>query len=439
MKLSKKSLFYFLMLFPYIEPLYLSTTAIEPFLSILRNIFFAFSVLLVINHAVKRKNKYDIYFFCAIYSYFILLLVSTLLSPSGNVSQWYYQTIVDISICNITFLWIKNNYRTCISYLLTYLELLLSINIVTLILFPNGMYINGVYKQWFLGYDNTHIRWMIPALTLSLIWSFIQASNGKWKTNYLGIHSRTILLWGICLCHIVISASMTSIVAFVSFTGLLVLLCKDQRDTANRKRYTYTMSFSFFIAIVGTVIVALMANLLLPDLLESIQSFFNKNIEVNRMIVWRNAIISILRNPVLGVGLEIQSVTGMKLMGSTLQGSSAHNYILNVLYQSGLAGFILFVNIYRMIGKRINDKKGTLPSAYLCIYYSIIAIMGLSEPQHGAVCLYIMWCVGYFVPDLLFGSEKMILQYDNRHTMKGQFYENTRSNPCSSRFKRNSK
>ena len=405
MKLSKKSLFYFLMIFPYIEPTYLSTTAIEPFLSILRNIFFVFSTLLVANYLVRKKNKYDIYFLCAIYAYFLLLLISTLLSPSGNILQWYYQTIVDVSICNIMFLWIKNNYRTCISYLLTYLELLLIVNLATIILFPNGMYFNGVYSQWFLGYDNTHIRWMIPALTLSLIWSFIQASNGKWKANHLGVHSRTLFLWGICLCQIVISASATSIVAFVSFTGLLLFLSKDQKIIINRKRNIYTMKFSFLIAVIGTVTVALMANFLLPNLLESIQSFFNKNIEVNRMIVWRNAIMHILQNPILGVGIELQSVTGMKLMGSTLQGTSAHNYILNVLYQSGITGFILFANIYRMIGKRVDAKKGTLLSAYLCIYYSVIAIMGLSEPQHSAVCLYIMWCIGYFVPDLLFKPE----------------------------------
>ena len=397
MKVSKKSLLYFLMLVPFLEPAFISTTRIEPILSLLRKGLFFVSILLVFYYWNSGRIKQGRKFIAAVYAYFGVLLISSAISPTGSLNQWWYLVLIDISICNIVCIWLSFNYRSCIKYLLAYVEVLLAINLFTLIYFPNGLFERGVYAQYFLGYDNTHIRWIAPALLLSLVWSFIQEKDGKWKRNFIGIHPRTLVLYGISVAHVVISKSATSVVAIVIITILIVLLNKRDNDRSRKKRWIFAMKVPYLIAIVGTLIVVLMTNSYLGSLLIQLQTLFKKNIEINRIIIWRNVLTSIANNPILGVGVEKGITTSMKLFGSETQGASAHNYLLNVLYQCGVIGGLLFANIYRLIGKKVDQFKGSLPSAYICIYFICVAVMGIMEPQHSAVYMYVVWCVSYYI------------------------------------------
>ena len=399
MKLSKKSLIYLFMLIPLLEPAFISTTELDTIFSLLRRILFLFSVFLVLLCWNKSQNKKRYRILWCVYLYFLVLLLCTALSPSGNFLQWSYLALLDMSICNIVFLWIREDRDRCISYLLFYVEVLLAINLFTLICYPDGLFTTGVYPQYFLGYDNTHIRWIMPALTLSLLWSYTQEKKGLWKKNLGGIHPRTFILYCICLVQVVISKSATSIVGFSVFTILIVLLSKNNSDFFNRRRRLYSIKVAYLVAIVGTVMVSLIAFSYFGELLNKIETFFGKNLQINRIIVWRRVLESIMENLFTGVGVELATTTSMKLFNSLLQGVSAHNYLLNVLYQGGLIGFIAFINIYRTIGKKISYCSGSLPSAYFSIYYLAIAVMGLAEPQHSAVLLYAIWCLSYFVDE----------------------------------------
>ncbi len=76
----------------------------------------------------------------------------------------------------------------CISMYI--LEFLFIINVITMIIFPKGMFPADQLKGnwWFLGYDNTLIYMLIPYVGFSLIYSQIQ--YGK----YITIHSVTALI-----------------------------------------------------------------------------------------------------------------------------------------------------------------------------------------------------------------------------------------------------
>lgn len=393
MKVSKAGLLYLILLIPFLEPGYVTVTSIAPYFSMARKMFFCISVVMIFLTFIQKRDKRSFGFIAIVYAYFGVLGLLTIISPTGDFNSFRNMAIVDISICNLSFLWLRKSYKTFISYLLFYIEVLLIINLLTIVFIPQGLYSVQRYTGYFLGYDNTHIRWMIPGLLLSLLWGYIQEKEGKWRPKLIAVHPRTLVLFAVCVGHVMISFSSTSIVGLAVFAILVFLL--NKKDT-NKKRKLYSFKYVYYISVIGTAIVVLMANSYMYNLLLAIGAFFGKNMEAVRLKLWRAAWQSIVENPWLGVGVENSLTTMMKMTGSDFQGQSAHNYILNTLYQCGIVGFIFFGNIYRVIGKKVSSIKGSLIGSYFCIFYIVIAVMGLTEPQHGAVCLYTIWALSYF-------------------------------------------
>lgn len=286
MKVSKAGLLYLILLIPFLEPGYVTVTSIAPYFSMARKLFFLISVVMVILSFIQKRDKRSFGFIATVYAYFGVLGLLTIISPTGDLNSFRNMAIVDISICNISFLWIRKSYKTFISYLLFYIEVLMIINLLTVVFIPQGLYSVQRYTGYFLGYDNTHIRWMIPGLLLSLLWGDIQEKEGKWRPKLIAVHPRTLVLFAVCVWHVMISLSSTSIVGLTVFAILVFLLNKKEN---NRKRKLYSFKYVYYISIIGTAVVILMANSYMYNLLLAIGTFFSKNMEAVRLKLWRAA------------------------------------------------------------------------------------------------------------------------------------------------------
>ena len=79
-----------------------------------------------------------------------------------------------------------------------------------------------------------------------------------------------------------------------------------------------------------------------------------------RTKIWQNAKVHIMNHLLLGNGLESAEVLSEKLNLYDKMSFVAHNLVIDVLYKSGLGGFIVFSMLFLLLlqkVKRLNDTK----------------------------------------------------------------------------------
>jgi len=115
-----------------------------------------------------------------------------------------------------------------------------------------------------------------------------------------------------------------------------------------------------------------------------------------RIYIWEESVRSIIKNPILGVGIGNFPVVLRENISATKAGASAHNIYLHIAAELGLLGFLVFITIlYEVIKKtwtvfkeRANDAIG---------YFALISL------------LFIVWILGYLMTDVAIFDERAFL------------------------------
>ncbi len=115
-----------------------------------------------------------------------------------------------------------------------------------------------------------------------------------------------------------------------------------------------------------------------------------------RIFIWKESIKSIIKNPILGVGLGNYPVVLKENTSAIKSGASAHNIYLHIASELGLFGLLIFILILYEILKKawliFKESKNT----YLA-YFSLIAF------------LFIVWILGYLMTDVAIFDERAFL------------------------------
>lgn len=249
------------------------------------------------------------------------------------------------------------------------------INIATIILYPNGLYANedSAYSENFwLGYDNMHVRFQIPAMMMACATDVIR--KGK-------IKKFTWIIIGIIVFSNVIRQCSTSIVTLA--ISLCLLLFFDKFQQKKIFRVLYSPITSFVVLVVGTIIVVSFSlGTMDVPILSDITNFFDKDTSLTgRDYIWANTLLQLQYQPFLGYGYQNPETVSETLAHGAGFGFSPHNLLLEILYYGGIimALWVLFIYIHLAIIYRANKSR------YLCIisatWLFTISIMGLTEPQ----------------------------------------------------------
>ncbi len=284
-----------------------------------------------------------------------------------------------------------------VNVLVWYLLIVITLNFFTLIIFPNGMYSAGAYSaNYLMGYDNSHIRWQLPALVLSYIYATIVC--GK-------IDRRTLFLGGVVIASTLLIESGTATIAIGLFViGVFVVELNIKKGTFKIINALTPVS-AVIIGIIGSFIVidATISNNSF-NLLSSIIEYFGKDSTLSgRDVIWINALNWISQNLIWGMGYETEEMVSMRLVGRIGYGSSPHNLFLEILYNGGVCLGIIFILIYIILHKRLMKCKIKKYGVIAGIWLTIISIMGITEPQTGPY-LRLTWLIIGNLPVLI--SEK---------------------------------
>ena len=180
MKVLNNRLFLFLILIPFFKPLCLeaipSLSAADTLFDIWRIISMAVIILLYI-----YERKFSFFNLCLI-AYYAIMLISTF-THSGNIWELAVSCGTILGVCMTVDIYSKSNPTMLLKNITLIFTVLSLINLATILIYPNGMYYNSGYENWFLGYDNVHIVTILPAVIL-LMFSSVYFHK-KIKLTYL--------------------------------------------------------------------------------------------------------------------------------------------------------------------------------------------------------------------------------------------------------------
>ncbi len=119
-----------------------------------------------------------------------------------------------------------------------------------------------------------------------------------------------------------------------------------------------------------------------------------------RTLIWDNCLHYIRHYPLIGIGVQDFAV---RLAAINIY--HAHCTFLQVLLEGGVLGFLAFLNIFRIVWKKLNQCPSYKGAGIIAFGIFIYFITGLVEVFQDSQMLYIFLVLGYYSP-LLYKEHK---------------------------------
>lgn len=375
-KLSKQDAILFLLLLPFFMPTYFE---ILPFGYLLYRLGMMFSLgYISLSYLILKKNFSSITWLIVIYE---ILVVSLTILQKGEIftAIWSAEKIIGLVLLVDYY---REDVVSFLKIILLHFEWLIYINFATVSLFSERFFTRfnpayGETQEWFLGSVNNFIFWLFPALVVAWLYYFL---SGKIFRTY----SLTIV---IALTELIKGSATGRIAVFIFILFIA--------SSWLRKIISPKLVF-IGVTVLGIFIVFLQN----VDFLEPIvvQLLGKKLTFSNRIYIWSNA-VTVIRKNFIGLGLQPADHV-IRLLGNIngyLQPTvtHAHNEFLQVAFQTGILGFILYCWMY--VKTLINAVKFSSPIAQTSILffavYNVIAITETLELSQ----IYMLFPLIYFV------------------------------------------
>lgn len=324
--------------------------------SMIRMIQFSLGVLITfvyfsefIMNYKKSKTKVSI-IIIALIVYYLYLGTVTFIN-NGRFIATMALGMQFVLFCMYLDLVIKHNINTIYTTCFNILQAYLIINFIAIIIMPNGLYKTEYFSNnYFLGYDNQNINFILPTMVLALL------RHLKFKEN----KKQTIIIMIISmLTAVIIWSSMTIIMVF-GFCLFSAMIIFDKNEFLQK---IFNSKLMNYFVLLGTNIA-----LCIGIVFFNIQKYFSFIIETvlrkstslsSRTYIWEKTIDYIGKRFIFGYGTEEYHVKAVK-MGfeeSSSAGLHSHNRFLEVTYTGGiiLLAIYLFMLIY--IGFKLNKYK----------------------------------------------------------------------------------
>jgi len=310
------------------------------------------------------------------------IFFSTMLN-SGEYFAYIQTAVPIIGFVMLTEIYIKSAYtmtffKTCY-YVLSCLVI---INLITILLYPDGMYVDfrDWEENWFLGYRNSHVYIFLPTIAFAYL---MNLKNGR-----LNLQSKIII--GTIIASTLLIKSSTTLVAIVVIVFLLTFFKKKKLP---RMMNIYTYLGGSIFASVGFMFFSLQNYIttFIVDILHRDVSF------TSRIYIWQSAVYYIKQSFVFGYGYD-SSVARDHLNNFT----QAHNQYLDIFYMTGLMGFIVYILLLVIAMKQLFKYKDVIAAkilSFTLLGYFILYIVEAKRDWNAM--FFVMLIIAYYLPLLM--------------------------------------
>ena len=275
----------------------------------------------------KRKKIDILLLFFNFYAF--ITFISTVYNNGDIAKSLWSNWILINSLIMLVYIGFHRNYEETLLNIYIYMFAIAIMNAVAVYVFyPYGMWqFWGVQDTAFyiVGNYNRGIEFTFPALLAGAVYL-----NNR-RSRLLGVSYVVLLLSSIWMAFKVKSHTQLAIYIILPLTYLLILLI--------RKRFKKTDLSVWWVLsadiILSGLIILTKIQYIIQDLVGKTDVTFS-----GREIIWDSAIKYIKTSPIIGNGVEIIPVITEKLQ--SVAGIHCHNIYLEILYQSGIIGFVLY-------------------------------------------------------------------------------------------------
>lgn len=320
--LSRNEILIFLLMFPIIKPD--SIREIAPLMETLFDIGRLISVFLIlIIYCSTLRKKTGIRS-----SLWVLMLLEVwivFVTAVNNPDRLFASIINGCAIVAVFMLvesFSQSDTKALLKALMANFEWVIYVNLITQILFPEGVYQFREHPCYFLGLNNSAVIYLLPAVIISYL-------------NYvcLGSKLRPLLLLMASTVSVIIGWCATSIVGLITLAIVLIFL-KTKRTSE-----TFKLLYIWIISIVFDLLISVFRIMeIFPPFRSFIENFLRKSTTLSgRTYIWDQTLRYWARYPLIGNGYD----TTLPFEASYV--SHAHNAYLQYLLIGGIIGLIIFV------------------------------------------------------------------------------------------------
>lgn len=286
------------------------------------------SIIIGMEWLVKKRKSIISTFVIA---YYLILGISTLYNHA-SISMLLHEASIYVGICMLTDLVLDWRPSLIYSGLLRYLEILLIINLFTIIIFPNGLYKTELFdNNYFLGYDNQAINVVIPVLFLS----FLKRQSSENKSNVELYFNIFIIL--------ITELLVQSLGSIIVISIIIILLLLDKVG------FKYLYNFDILLMIVGIENYFVVSGGI-SRFNDFIINRLHKTVTLSgRTYIWDWYISFVRTKPIFGYGL-VSNQDRLAMMPTRFEIGSvaalhAHNRILETLFRGGFVLLAVYIAI----------------------------------------------------------------------------------------------
>ncbi len=320
--LSKTEILIFLLMFPIIKPD--SIREIAPLMDTLFDIGRLISVFLVLIMYCSTLGK-KTYLRSSLWILVLLEVWIVFVTAINNPDRLFASLINGSAIITTSMLvetFSRSDTKALLRALMANFEWVVYVNLLTHILYPEGLYQFRGHPYYFFGSDNVAIKFLLPAVVLSYL-------------NYVCIGSRfrPALLSATSIVTVIIGRSATAKVSFITLAFVFILL------SVKKSIEQFKLSYIWIVSLVFNLLISIVRIMdVFPPFKYFIKNILGKSTTLSgRTYVWDQALRYWARYPLIGNGYD----TTLPFEASYV--SHAHNAYLQYLLISGIIGLIIFV------------------------------------------------------------------------------------------------
>lgn len=367
----KSKFLWFIIFFVYVNPAYLDRFRVFGYFTmVVKLLLFAYFFLFRVMHIKKLSLKILPWI-----GYALIPTVVTVFSDGDIINAFIYSfTIISVALM---FFYEKNKHvKDMVNGLATVMELLVIINLLTIVLVPDGLYTyetNVGWRSndvWFFGLRNSHSTFLYLACFASTLDYFINERESK-KVICVLTHIVAVIT-------VLLLDSGGGIVSFSAYFIMLFLLI--------RKRKTNLKSFVLKINIVIIVNIAIFIFLSFFAADTNVANIFEIIGEQRvytmgrRLSIWSAVWEHIMDSPIFGTGfVKAENLTWLTRLAAGA--TTSHNSMIDICFRGGYVTFIIYCIMLITSGSYIdkNEDINYKFKNYIAISWFTILLLLQSE------------------------------------------------------------
>ena len=400
--LPKNSLLWALLLIPFVKPSYFeSVESLDMAFNYWKVVALLILILFYcINFLRERKITADLVCTSILG---IVLIISTIINE-GEPTTAFNTWVTVVGFVALMNLMIKTEPKLLFSALLPVMEILVYANLISILLFPDGLFrlvrVTGWYTDscWLLGIRNGQIAVLIPTLTVSII--YVQTRGKQIKTL---IRSGMLISAIVTTIVLIDSGGATAALIFFPLFFLIPRLVKKTRVVSFKTACLFNLGFFVFVVLLR---------------LQNVFAFFIEGVLqkdltlTGRTDMWDNAFEWIMKSPVYGWGYEDHLVLASKI-NNIAAVTTCHNTLIDITYKGGILAVMCFVALLIIISIRLEPWKKDRRCSFFCYAVLLFFITAQTEGFLG-IYLFMMLSIAYGLPELLRKTSSIKLKFKTR-------------------------